>query len=642
MKHQRISPRIALALGAICLQALSSCSSGNESSDSLTPSSDSSTTSKTTPSVPSSESRTSSVALPSSSSSSSSATTVIPSSSSSEPVVTHNVCFDTGDENVLVEDIEVEEGNTIDKPYPSREGYALRRWLLDGEEFDFSTPIDKSITLTAEWVERTNLPTMLIELRDGQNEVFPIDSVTREEYVSSHITLVNGEGNYDQKDTASSFKGRGNGSWLDAKKGYKIKFNKKQSLFGRTANKHWVILACTNFNDTTMLRNYSAYNMAGQLFSNLEYTTNAVWMDVFVNGEYRGVYLLCEHVRVGKGRVDISSEYGEEDTGYLIEYDAYAKGTEGIDYFDITDSGESGETGGGGSKGKPFPRRAHLDGEDPFPGGGDNPFPGGGDNPFPGGGGNPFPGGGDPAGGVDISTHPHGGIVRYNFSVHSPDPEDYAEDGSISEEQYRAQVAFIKDYVKRVYTAAISDADWATFSELANVDSLVDLYILNELYKNTDCGYSSFYMYKKAGGQLFFGPAWDFDGTTTAARGDENNPEGIYVAGTVKNVSENTSSELLIALYQIEEFRDAVNARWQTLTASIQQYYDELFTQQFYSTNRKAIAKNFVRWSSNGFGQGTLTLEQAQLNWVGNCKTLKSWFDNRIAFLNSEWAVSAS
>ena len=76
------------------------------------------------------------------------------------------------------------------------------------------------------------------------------------------------------------------------------------------------MLACTNFGDDTMLHNFTAFNLAGEVFDDIEYTTNAVWIDVYVNGEYRGVYVLCEHVRVGKGRVDIKSEYGVLDTGF--------------------------------------------------------------------------------------------------------------------------------------------------------------------------------------------------------------------------------------------------------------------------------------------------------------------------------------
>ena len=507
------------------------------------------------------------------------------------------VYFNTRADDVVIDPLIIEPGETISKPFPLRKGYMLRRWLCQGVEFDFSTPITENTILTAQWLERTNLPTFSIELRDEDSKVFPIDSVTRDEYVKSSISIMNGDGGYDFKDLASSFKGRGNGSWSDAKKGWKLKFDKKQSLFGREANKHWVLLACTNFSDGTMLRNFTAFNMAGKVFSNLEYTTNAVWLDLYVNGEYRGVYVLCEHVRVGKGRVNIESKYGVEDTGYLLEYDAYATGVEGIDYFDITDSGKNGTMPG---------RRG-------------------------------FQPGGNPSG--------HNGIVKYDFTVHSPDPEDYVSDGEISEDQYRAQVAYIKDYVKRVYTAAITDKDFDTFSELVDLPSLIDIYILHEYYKNNDTGYSSFYMYKKPGGKLYFGPAWDFDGTTTGSRGNNGDATGIFVAGSAAQASAYSSSELLISLYKIEAYRKLVEERYKEITDGIASYYDELFTEDFYAENRYALGRNFVRWphtpEGTKGGATSVSQEEAEKNWVSECRTLKTWFDNRTSYLNSEWKVNA-
>lgn len=37
------------------------------------------------------------------------------------------------------------------------------------------------------------------------------------------------------------------------------------------------------------------------------------------------------------------------------------------------------------------------------------------------------------------------------------------------------------------------------------------MYSVNEIVKNVDTGWDSFYMYKDAGGKLCFGPVWDFD-----------------------------------------------------------------------------------------------------------------------------------
>ena len=490
------------------------------------------------------------------------------------------VRFNTGSSDVVLDDIVVVQGETIPEPIVEREGYLLRRWTYLNIEFDFDTPITTDITLTAEWLERTNLPTMSVELLSSMGNTISLSSVTRETYVDSEITLTNADGDYVLFSTACEFKGRGNGSWEAEKKGYKLKFAKKQGLFGRAANKHWVVLACANFDDQTMCRNLTAYEMAGQILGGIEYVTNAVWIDFYVNGEYRGVYVLCEHVRVGDGRVVLTSQYGVEDTGYLIEYDAYAEGVQGVDYFSIN------PTGGSSSGTRP---------------------------------------GGRPSGSGSSNN-----IVKYNFTMHSPSPEDYATEGGITETQYRAQVSFIQDYVKRVYTAAITDRNFATFSELADVDSFVDVYIMNEFYKNTDAGYSSFYLYKKPGGKLYAGPPWDFDGTTNAARGSSS-ATGIYVADSIRTGSNYTSSEILINLYATSEFKAKVVARWKQISSKMAAYYDGFFTEKFYSDYRYAMGKNFVKYGNR------LTQANAETNWINNTRTLYTWFKNRITYLNGAW-----
>lgn len=464
------------------------------------------------------------------------------------------ITFNTGSVNTKVDPIVAEAGEKISAPDADCMGWHVTAWLYNGQEYDFSKMPAEDITLTAQWQQLTNLPAMFIELSDANGKELPIDNVVKE-YVSSRITLTNVEDDYKLTDLKSTFKGRGNGSWACAKKGWKLKFDKKQSLFGREKNKHWVLIACANFDDPTMSRNYLAYNMASQEFDGIEYTTEARWLDLYVNGEYRGVYLLCEHVRVDKGRIDIDSEYGVEDTGYMVEYDAYASGTEGIDYFKV-------------------------------------------------------PG------------------VKYSFSMSSPDPEDFREEG-VSEEVYRAQVAYIKDYVTKVYTAALNK-DFETFSSLVDVDSFVDMYILHEFFKNVDTGWSSFYMYKKPGGLLYAGPAWDFDATTNIGDRGDRTPQGLYVADQVLSGSYSTSSELFISLYKTEGFLTAVKARWKVLSPKILNFLNERMNDKVYEENRVAMGANYVRW----YGK---TQEKAETDWVNAMKTLKQWLLDRRTWLDGEW-----
>lgn len=407
----------------------------------------------------------------------------------------------------------------------------------------------------------SSLPAMYINLYDENQAVYELSDVTKAAYVSSIISVQNTSEENLLDSAAAEFKGRGNGSWYCDKKGYRIKFkDKKTTLFGKK-NKHWVLLACANFDDKTLFRNYLAFNMAQNVFDNIEYCTSARFIDLYVNQIFQGVYLLCEHVRVGEDRVNITSDYGELDTGYLIEYDKYALddgGEEGVDYFRING-------------------------------------------------------------------------VKYPFTVHSPDPEDYVKDGKITKAEYQAQVAFIQDYVSQVYEAALN-SDFTTFASLVDVDSFVDMYLLHELFKNTDTGYSSFYLYKKAGGKLYAGPPWDFDATVTAARGSSS-PEGIYVADKVRQSSNFTASELYIALYQNAEFKHLIETRWAALSDAIVTFIDEQINDEVIADLKNSMARNFVRWE-NG-----LTIDTAMNRWVIDLQSMKLWFTNRINWLNQEWSI---
>lgn len=123
-------------------------------------------------------------------------------------------------------------------------------------------------------------------------------------------------------------RGRGNSTWTADKKPYKVKFDKSQDLFGFGANKHWTLLA-DRF-DNSLVRNRMTYHLGRAL--GMEYTPECVPVEVVMNGEYYGSYLLCEQIRVGKGRVTIDDLDDVKDApavtdkliqtgGYLLSMD---------------------------------------------------------------------------------------------------------------------------------------------------------------------------------------------------------------------------------------------------------------------------------------------------------------------------------
>lgn len=473
------------------------------------------------------------------------------------------IAFDVGSSNDKIEPLIVEVGEKLIAPnqVPSLENHIFIGWFYNDKPYIFKNMPNGTLVLKAKYLDETkeynevsNLPKVFINLDNNK----PLDNVNRDDYVDSSFTISSDKIEDNVNSLRLEFKGRGHGSWTDSgpKRGYRLKFKDKQSLFGEAKSKHWVLLAGANFYDTSLSKNALAFNLARDVFSNIEYTSSTRWVELYINGEYRGVYLFAEHVRVDEGRVDIDAEYGIIDTGYLIEYDAYAKeaGPEGIYWFSI-------------------------------------------------------PG------------------YKHPVELKRPDPDDYDEEG-ISEALFRSQVEFIKNYTNGVLQAALNQ-DYEEFIKLADIDSFVDMYILHELFKNTDTGWSSFFMYKKPGGKLYAGPAWDFDATAGKNRGDQS-PRGFFVSDTVLQSSDYTASELYINLMKTEGFKNKVNQRWQELSNDVKSYVKEFLSDDFILENKFAFGRNLKRWSNAGPDYGYYKDQSAgEIGWIGSIRALRTWLIDR-------------
>lgn len=106
-------------------------------------------------------------------------------------------------------------------------------------------------------------------------------------------------------------KGRGHSSFTMAKYSIKLKFNEAQSLFGMPADKEWDLVS--NQRDKSMLRNYITYQLARILQD--EYSPQCRFVELYLNREYMGVYLLVEHVKVAPHRVNLV----KNDSSFLFE-----------------------------------------------------------------------------------------------------------------------------------------------------------------------------------------------------------------------------------------------------------------------------------------------------------------------------------
>ncbi len=165
----------------------------------------------------------------------------------------------------------------------------------------------------------TNLPTVVLNTVNSEE---PYDK--EHDIVGNFIIINDHQVNVDY---AGSIRERGNGSRAYAKKPWRIKFEKKQNVLDAPAKaKKWTLI--NNHGDRSLMRNIVSYEMARRIGMN--YVTYCQPVDVFLNGEYKGLYNLCDQVEVNKNRVNITEMEktdlsGEALTGgYLFEIDAYA------------------------------------------------------------------------------------------------------------------------------------------------------------------------------------------------------------------------------------------------------------------------------------------------------------------------------
>ncbi|MCR5533351.1 MAG: CotH kinase family protein [Paludibacteraceae bacterium] len=130
-----------------------------------------------------------------------------------------------------------------------------------------------------------------------------------------------------QAPIAGTIKGRGNWTWNGFdKKPYKIKFDVKHKVLGMPNNRHWCLMAHADDN-LGFLRAYAGFRISKAL--KMRWTPRTRPVELVLNGQYKGLYFLTEHVRIASNRVKIKEQADNESRadsitgGWLVEIDNY-------------------------------------------------------------------------------------------------------------------------------------------------------------------------------------------------------------------------------------------------------------------------------------------------------------------------------
>ena len=284
---------------------------------------------------------------------------------------------------------------------------------------------------------------------------------------------------------ALEIKLRGNSTRYLNKRPYKIKLESKSDLFGMGKNKHWVLLA--NDIDHTLIRNKITLDFAGAI--GMKFASESQLVSVFLNGNYQGVYQLCEHIRVGKERVNIfdwedyflAEEWSEDLDMKKEDYEEAANTpqTGGFlleaDFYAFTDSKASKVVT---NFRQPFyfntPEVVPEDSE--------------------------------------LYNYTKNYIQSFEYALHS---EDYIYN---SDDKHYSAFGIQYDGKENGWFASVSEVDYTDptfdgyhYSGLFDMDSLVQNFMICELTMNWDSMKNSTFLYKDIEGPAYMGPVWDYD-----------------------------------------------------------------------------------------------------------------------------------
>ena len=393
----------------------------------------------------------------------------------------------------------------------------------------------------------STLPCISIEIDGGKT----VTSTTR--YLDATLTVSGSEYAHYNITTEIQIRGRGHSSFdgkapltdYASKNSYRLKLKEKANLLGvgETADKDWVLVSGKY--DISALRNFLVWNLAEQM-GTIPYVPSCTWVNLYVNGDFRGMYTLVEKIEVASDRVNIDESPSTDPStvGYLVEYDlrgAYQAGAkQGLTYFYIP--------------------------------------------------------------GLD---------------------ETFA--WAIQSEVYTTAVtAAIREHLI-LCNEAILSGDRARMETYVDMDSFVDVFILQELSKNPDAGCSSFYMQRDSGGKLHLTAPWDFDfamGTYSVS----NTTSGLVADG--EGVSSHPWFEFLVTqpwfmelvLKRMEEIRPLLTQTLELIEGTMMPYL------------REAADANHARWNIYGQKFSIYPSDQVSVHrtsYEDHVNFLVSWVETR-------------
>lgn len=380
-----------------------------------------------------------------------------------------------------------------------------------------------------------NVYTMYVNFEDGSKE-----DITKEERITSQIKVLSPDGNLNYFGAEDEINGHGNSTWKLDKKSYTLHLQEKKPLCGMNASKKWVLLS--NYCEGTRMACKMLYDLSGKI--GMEYYPHSEWLDLYINGEYLGNYLLCEKIEVAEERVNIKNLEKVNQSVYNSEVlEEYTQDDDSYKGYLMVHNPDN--ISGGYLIEKDLPRYQEWE---------------------------------------------HCGFYTDRdicFTVNSP------QNASVEEVQY------IRDFVQKVDEMIVGEN--ASLFEYIDVPSFNRRFFIEELCLDYDGFVTSCYFYKKANeDKLYAGPVWDYDmsfGEINGAYLQYNYSvlntvdirETDYMLDWDSRLHENDAYKVKLS----ETYREVYPVLKECLYEDIDAYADKI---------RTSVILDNIRWESNEDG----------------------------------------
>lgn len=361
------------------------------------------------------------------------------------------------------------------------------------------------------------LPSMYLWSDSAEENRKWVDS-SKENEAEGSMLLLSEDGASIYEGELTQIKARGNSTFKHyPKKAYQIKLDKKTDLLGTGEKvKTWVLLA--NYGDATFIHDKFFKDLSVEL--GMDYAITCDWVNLYYDGEYRGVYLLSEKISVGGDAVDITDMeelYEEMNPGYGDDMET-AEGTNayGQKYLYTTGLTEPKDLTGGWLIEK----------------------------------------------NMDFVDEPNGFFTAQDagFNLRSPEFAGLEAMEYISEYYQEFENAVFATDEDGNYTGYNAETG-KYYYEYCDLESLIQVFLIQELGLNPDGFYSSMYFRKEAGDIMYAGPIWDWDmslGTGWTKYIPETVEDYHYIA---KPLYKNPHFRAAVEEYYTTTFAPAVKAQ---------------------------------------------------------------------------------